>query len=78
MAQNLNHNGFKKVENKFICNCHWSTIELIENQPKNISIKYGDSKIETNTKNKQFQFSWVDDDNNRNFRNPTLETKQPK
>ena len=44
----------------------------------NISIKDGDSKIEINTKNKQFQFSWVADDNNRNFRNPTLETKQPK
>ena len=23
-------NGFSKEENKFVCDCHWSTIEIVE------------------------------------------------
>lgn len=29
-TKEFNPKAFKKVENKFICECHWSTIELIE------------------------------------------------
>lgn len=26
--ETLDISGFKKIENKFICDCHWSTIEI--------------------------------------------------
>lgn len=26
---NIDTKGFSKVENKFICDCHWSTIEIL-------------------------------------------------
>ena len=28
--ENTERKGFKRIENKFICECHWSTVDLLE------------------------------------------------
>jgi hypothetical protein len=32
VIKNLKFDGINRVENKLICNCHWSTIELNEDK----------------------------------------------
>lgn len=29
ILDSLKTNGFTRIENKFICDCHWSTVELV-------------------------------------------------
>lgn len=32
LSEGISFEGFSKIGHKFICNCHWSTVEIIENQ----------------------------------------------
>lgn len=32
LIEGISFEGFSKIDHKFICNCHWSTVEIIENQ----------------------------------------------
>jgi hypothetical protein len=30
LIKDMSFEGFSRIENKLICNCHWSTVEIIE------------------------------------------------